>query len=59
MGSDAEQRATVYRITTVRVAASHEQTRAAAWWAIRNGVVHVAPGVVVVRASARCPAGSG
>ncbi len=47
-GPRAEQRTTVYLITTARVAASHEQTRTAARWAIRNAVVYIATGVWVV-----------
>jgi DNA segregation ATPase FtsK/SpoIIIE, S-DNA-T family len=41
-------RATVYVITGVRVAATHERTRTAARWAIRNGIVYVATGLWVV-----------
>jgi DNA segregation ATPase FtsK/SpoIIIE, S-DNA-T family len=41
-------RATVFVITGVRVAATHERTRTTARWAIRNAVVYVATGVWVV-----------
>ncbi|GAA0901255.1 cell division protein FtsK [Pseudonocardia zijingensis] len=41
-------RATVYVVTGVRVAATHERTRATLRWAIRNGIVYIATGVWVV-----------
>jgi S-DNA-T family DNA segregation ATPase FtsK/SpoIIIE len=41
-------RATVYVVTGVRVAATHERTRTTLRWAIRNGIVYVATGIWVV-----------
>jgi S-DNA-T family DNA segregation ATPase FtsK/SpoIIIE len=41
-------RATVFMITGVRVAATHELTRTTIRWAVRNGVVYIATGVWVV-----------
>ncbi len=41
-------RASVYVITTARVAATHERTRTAARWAVRNAIVYVATGLWVV-----------
>jgi len=41
-------RATVYVITGVRVAATHERTRITVRWAIRNAVVYTATGLWVV-----------
>ncbi|MHA6621015.1 cell division protein FtsK [Pseudonocardia sp. DLS-67] len=41
-------RATVYVVTGVRVAATHERTRTTLRWAVRNGIVYIATGVWVV-----------
>jgi S-DNA-T family DNA segregation ATPase FtsK/SpoIIIE len=41
-------RATVFVITGVRVAATHERTRTTLRWAVRNGIVYIATGVWVV-----------
>ncbi|TWF80034.1 S-DNA-T family DNA segregation ATPase FtsK/SpoIIIE [Pseudonocardia hierapolitana] len=41
-------RATVYLITTARVAVTHERIRSTLRWAVRNAVVYVATGVWVV-----------
>jgi S-DNA-T family DNA segregation ATPase FtsK/SpoIIIE len=41
-------RATVYLVTTARVAATHERTRTTLRWAIRNGIVYTATGLWVV-----------
>jgi S-DNA-T family DNA segregation ATPase FtsK/SpoIIIE len=41
-------RATVYLITTARVAATHERTRTTLRWAIRNGVVYISTGLWVL-----------
>jgi hypothetical protein len=41
-------RATEYVLTGVRVVATHERTRTAVRWAIRNGIVYVATGFWVV-----------
>jgi S-DNA-T family DNA segregation ATPase FtsK/SpoIIIE len=41
-------RARVYVITTARVVATHQRTRTAARWAVRNGIVYVATGVWMV-----------
>jgi S-DNA-T family DNA segregation ATPase FtsK/SpoIIIE len=41
-------RATLFMITVARVAATHERTRSALRWAIRNGIVYIATGVWVL-----------